>query len=215
MPPGPTPTDDAPAKGRRPWVWIGACILLLLVAAGFAVWAFGLQSDLDDQKDQTAQAQQEVEQANQAVGELSAQVDDISQAISDAGDQIAQGGSDARQNIQDALDGLKSKLTALKDKLEQGIEDGGEAEATPTPTEAPATATPTEAPATATPADAQATDERSVSRVAISLAVCGRLLASSGHRRSRTYVEYEPRRRRAPDTTMHPADCDRTYDSGH
>ena len=54
-----------------------------------------------------------------------------------------------------------------------------------------------------------------VSRVAISLAVCGRLLASGGHRRSRMYVEYVPRRRRTPDTTMHPADCDRTYDSGH
>jgi hypothetical protein len=87
----------APAKGRRPWGWIGACVLLLLVAGGFAIWAFGLQSDLDDQKDQTAQAQQEVEQANEAVGTLGAQVDNMSQAISDAGDQLAQSGDDARR----------------------------------------------------------------------------------------------------------------------
>ena len=89
------------------------CVLLLLVAGGFAVWALGLQSDLDDQKTQTAQAQQEAEQANEAVSALSAQVDDISQAIGDAGDQLAQSGDDAQGNVQLALDGLKSKLAAL------------------------------------------------------------------------------------------------------
>ena len=32
-------------------------MLLVLVAGGLAVWALGLQSDLDDQRDQTAAAQ--------------------------------------------------------------------------------------------------------------------------------------------------------------
>ena len=72
VPPGTAPAGSAPAKGRRPWGWIVVCVLLLLVAGGFAVWALGLQSDLDDQKTQTAQAQQEAEQANEAVSALSA-----------------------------------------------------------------------------------------------------------------------------------------------
>ena len=108
VPPGTAPAGGAPAKGRRPWGWIAVCVLLLLVAGGFAVWALGLQSDLDDQKTQTAQAQQEGEQANEAVSALSAQVDDISQAISDAGDQLAQSGDDAQGNVQLALDGSRA-----------------------------------------------------------------------------------------------------------
>jgi len=151
VPPGSAPAAGAPAKGRRPWGWIAVCVVLLLVAGGFAVWALGLQSDLDDQKTQTAQAQQEAEQANEAVSALSAQVDDISQAISDAGDQLAQSGDDAQGNVQLALDGLKSKLAALKDNLEQGSGDGGEAGAAATPADGQATATPADAQATATP----------------------------------------------------------------
>ena len=158
VPAGTAPAGGTPAKGRRPWGWIAVCVLLLLVAGGFAVWALGLQSDLDDQKIQTAQAHQEAEQANDAVSALSAQVDDISQAISDAGDQLAQSGDGARENVQQALDGLKSKLAALKDKLEQGSGDGGASEATAAPADGQAAATPAGVQATATPADAQATD---------------------------------------------------------
>ena len=130
---GPPPTPSAPGKRHRPWGWIAACVVLLLVAGGFAIWAIGLQSDLDDQRDQTAQAQQEAEQANDAVGALSAQLDDISQGLDDASDQIAQAGDDAQQGAEDAVDGVKSKLAALKDQIAQAGEGAGNAEATPTP----------------------------------------------------------------------------------
>ena len=131
---GPLPTPNAsPGQRHRPWGWIAACVVLLLVAGGFAIWAVGLQSDLDDQRDQTAQAQQEAEQANEAVGALSAQVDDISQGLDDASDQIAQAGDDAQQGAEDALDGAKNKLATLKDQLAQAGEAAGNAEATPTP----------------------------------------------------------------------------------
>ena len=127
------PTPSAPGERHRPWGWIAACVVLLLIAGVFAVWAFGLQSDLDDQKGQTAQAQQEAEQANDAVGALSAQLDDISQGLDDASDQIAQAGDDAQEGAQDAVDGVKGKLATLKDQLAQAGEGAGNAEATPTP----------------------------------------------------------------------------------
>ena len=125
---------DAPEKRSRPWAWIVACVVLVLVAGGFAIWAFGAQSDLDDQKDQTAQAQQEAKQANDQVGALEDQLDDVTQAVDDAGDQIAQAGDEASDNLQTALDGVKAKLAALKEQIAQGgAGGGGDAEATATP----------------------------------------------------------------------------------
>ena len=81
-------------------------MLLLLVAGGLAIWALGLQGDLDDQRDQTAQAQQQAEQAGKDVEALAGEVDQISQSVSDAGDQLSQTGADAEKNAQEALDGL-------------------------------------------------------------------------------------------------------------
>ena len=127
------PAPSAPTEHHRPWGWIAACVGLLLVAGGFAIWALGLQSDLDDQRNLTTQAQQEAEQANDAVSALSAQLDDISQGLDDAGDQIAQAGDDAQQGAQDAVDGVKGKLAALKDQLAQAGEGAGNPEPTPAP----------------------------------------------------------------------------------
>ena len=81
-------------------------MLLVLVAGGLAIWALGLQGDLDDQRDQTAQAQQQAEQAGKDVEALAGEVDEISQAVSDIGDQLSQAGADAKENAQQALDGL-------------------------------------------------------------------------------------------------------------
>ena len=123
---GQAPEPGPPAERHRPWAWIAACVVLLVVAGGVAIWALGLQSDLDDQKDQTAQAQQEAAQAGDAVDELSAEVDDITQSVSDAGE-------DAQQNLQAALDELRDKLAELRDQLTQAAEDAGAADAAPTP----------------------------------------------------------------------------------
>jgi peptidoglycan hydrolase CwlO-like protein len=123
-------TDPAAPSPRhhRPWGWIIACVLLVLVAGGLLIWALGLNSDLDDQRDQTAQAQQQATKATQEVESLSGQVDAIEQTVTDASDQLAQTGEDARQSAQSALDGLKTKLGSLKDQIEQATAEGGTAD---------------------------------------------------------------------------------------
>jgi peptidoglycan hydrolase CwlO-like protein len=120
--PAPVPLDASAPPHHRPWGWIAVCVLLVLVAGGLAIWALGLQSDLDDQRDQTAQAQQEAQQATEQVSALSDQVDQISQKVSDAGAQLSQAGADAKQNAQQALDGLQSDLDSLKSRVEEGLD---------------------------------------------------------------------------------------------
>ena len=159
--PADTPDSYSPpeptAKKPRPWGWIAACVLLVVVAGGLAIWALGLNSDLDDQKVQTVQAKQEAEQANSEVDELSGQVDDITQTVNDASDALSQAGQDAQNNAQSALDGLKAKLATLKEKLQAaagsdtadadaGGSETGSADATPAAPTATAPATPTETP---------------------------------------------------------------------
>ena len=107
----PQPTDARPASKHRPWGWIATCIVLLLVAAGLAIWALSLNGDLNDQKDKTAQAQQQAQQAGQEVEDISNQVSDISQSISAAGD-----------NAQTAIDDARAKLTALIAQIKDAIE---------------------------------------------------------------------------------------------
>jgi biopolymer transport protein ExbB/TolQ len=121
----PAPT---PPRHHRPWGWIAACVLLLLVAGGLAIWALGLQSDLDNQRDQTAQAQQQAEQAGKDVEALAGEVDQISQSVSDAGDQLSQAGADAEKNAQKTLDGVDTKLQSLKGEVQKAVEDSGGAE---------------------------------------------------------------------------------------
>ena len=127
------PAAPPPSRHRRPWGWIAACLLLVLVAGGLAVWALGMQSDLDDQREQTAQAQQQAEQAGKEVDALSEQVDDISQSVSDAGEQLSQSGADAQDNAQAALDGLGTKLQSLKGQVQQAAEASGASEDNSTP----------------------------------------------------------------------------------
>lgn len=143
------PEPEPAAKHRRPWAWITASVVLLIVAGGFAVWAFGLQGDLDDQKDQTAQAQQDAEQAqqaadqaNDAMGSLADQLDQLTQDVEDAGDEVAQAGDDAKDNAQSALDGFKEQLAGLKEQVGQGRTEADAAPAEPVTEEPQATATP-------------------------------------------------------------------------
>src|SRR6478672_5197426 len=115
-----------PPRRHRPWGWIALCVLLVVVGGGLMIWALGLQSDLDDQENQTAQAQQQAAQASKEVATLSGEIDQISQSVSDAGDQLSQAGDEAQQNAQTTLDGLGTKLDSMKgeaasvkDKLEK------------------------------------------------------------------------------------------------
>ena len=122
--PGAAPASTPP-QHHRPWGWIAVCVLLVLVAGGLAIWALGLQSDLDDQRDQTAQAQQQAEQASKEVESLSGQIDEISQTISDAGAQLSQAGAEAQQTAQTTLDGLGAKLESVKSQVQKAIEAAG------------------------------------------------------------------------------------------
>jgi len=126
------PVAQSPPEHRRPWGWIAVCVLLVLIAGGLAIWALGLQSDLDSQRDQTNQAQAQAEQANKEVDALSGQIDDISQAITDAGDQLSQAGDDAQKNAQTTLDGVETKLESVKGQVEKAAADSdGSEEAAP------------------------------------------------------------------------------------
>jgi peptidoglycan hydrolase CwlO-like protein len=113
----PQPAATQPAKKHHPWGWIVTCIVLLLVAGGLAIWALGLNSDLNDQKDKTAQAQQQAQQAGQQVQDISKQVDDLSQTISAAGD-------DAQTAIDDAKAKLGALVTQIKDAIEKNSSGG-------------------------------------------------------------------------------------------
>jgi peptidoglycan hydrolase CwlO-like protein len=124
--PGGTPTT--PPRHHRPWGWIAACGVLVLVAGGLAIWALGLQSDLDNQRDQTAQAQQQVEQAGADVKALEGEVEQISQSVSDAGDQLSQSGADAKKNAQQTVDGLSDKLESLNGQVQKAVEDAAESQ---------------------------------------------------------------------------------------
>ena len=122
------PAEQPPPQHHRPWGWITACVLLVLVVGGLAIWALGLQSDLDDQRDQTAQAQQQADQASKEVESLSGQIEQISQAVTDAGAQLSQAGADARQNAQTTLDGLKTKLESVKGQVKNAVGGSGASE---------------------------------------------------------------------------------------
>ena len=122
-----------PSPHRRQCGWFAGCGLLVLVAGGLAIWALGLQSDLDDQRDQTAQAQQQAAQAGKQVASLSDQLDQMSQTVSDAAEQLSQAGDDAQDNAQAALDGLDTKLESLRGEVQQAADEAGASEGGGTP----------------------------------------------------------------------------------
>ncbi len=128
------PPPEPARSHKRPWGWIAGCAVLLLVAAGLAVWAVNLNSDLSDQKDQTAQAQQQAKDANAAANDLSTQLDQITQDVNNASDQLQQAGQNAQSNAQAAIDGLKGKLSSVKDQVTQRLEKLKSVGAQPTPT---------------------------------------------------------------------------------
>src|SRR4051812_23932583 len=143
LPPDPLAGRDQPTEPRRrPWGWIVVCALLAVVAVGVTIWALSLNSDLNDQRDQTAAAQQ---QANKA----SSEVDQLTSDVNDALDQAGQAGAAAKDELQRALADLKAGLGALAEESKPPAEGSGTPEAAATPT-APATGSGS---GTATPAE--------------------------------------------------------------
>jgi hypothetical protein len=148
-PPPRTPHPGPPPTRHRPWGWIIVCVLLLLVAGRRAIWAVSRQSDLDEQKDATTQAQQDAEQAQQEANEANARSASCPPGGRDhAGGQRrerparASGPGRAGRAEADARRAPGPNLTSLKDDLAHAAEDAGEAQTTPTPEGEQATATP-------------------------------------------------------------------------
>src|SRR4051794_40154142 len=131
VPPGEAVAGPPPR--HRPWGWIVACVLLLLVVGGLAIWALSLKSDLDDQRAETAKAQQQAEQAGKDVEALSAEVDQISQSVSDAGQQLSQAGAGAQQNAQETPHGVGTKVQSLKGHVQKAVNDVGASNETSAP----------------------------------------------------------------------------------
>jgi chromosome segregation ATPase len=121
-----TPQETAaPPRHGHPWGWITLCAVLVAGLVGVGIWALSLNSDLNDQKDATAKAQQQAKAAQDQVSSISSQVDDLSTKVSQASDQLKQAGADAQQNAQDAInsvqtdiDGVKSDIQGFKGKLD-------------------------------------------------------------------------------------------------
>jgi|tagenome__1003787_1003787.scaffolds.fasta_scaffold20786572_2 septal ring factor EnvC (AmiA/AmiB activator) len=116
------PPPGSTSQGRRtPWGWIVLSVVLVAAVIALAIWAIGLQGDLNDQKDATAQAQQQAETAQTQVDSISGQLDDLTNQVNDASDQLQQAGSDAQQNTEQALSDIQGKLTGLQGAAKDAI----------------------------------------------------------------------------------------------
>src|SRR4051812_17909762 len=94
-----TATDlPSTPKRHRPWGWIGISAVLVLATVGLLIWAIGLNSDLNDQKAKTEEAQQAATAANAQVEELSTEVGTIKQSVADATAKLQQAGANAQAN---------------------------------------------------------------------------------------------------------------------
>jgi septal ring factor EnvC (AmiA/AmiB activator) len=129
--PDPSQQDQQPqAKRRHPWHWIIPCVLLLLVAAGLAVWALSLQSDLDDERAHSAQVEQQAQSTQDDVQAVSDQVDDLEQSLTTASDELSKSTDQAAQDaqaaitdVEDSVKGLGDRAATARDKLGKAIED--------------------------------------------------------------------------------------------
>src|SRR4051812_5587514 len=113
----PEPPQSAPAR-KHPWHWIVPCVLLFALAIGFAIWAFSLNSELSDQKDETVAVQNQLQATQDDVQAVSDQVDGLSKSISDAG-------AEASQSAQDSIASLRDRVKAAVDGLKKAEQDAG------------------------------------------------------------------------------------------
>jgi septal ring factor EnvC (AmiA/AmiB activator) len=128
--PAHAPPPDLPPKRRHPWHWIVPCVLLFLIAAGLAIWALSLQSDLDDERAHSAQVEQQAQSTQDDVEAVSDQVDDLEQSLTTASSELSKSTDEAAQNaqtaisdVEDSLNGLSDRAQTARDKLGKAIED--------------------------------------------------------------------------------------------
>ena len=133
--PDPAQQNQPPPKRGHAGLWIGACVLLLLIAAGLAIWALSLRSDLDDEKAHSAQVEQQAQATQDDVQAVSDQVDELEQSLTTAStelskstDQAAQDAQAAVTDLEDSLKGLGDRAATAKDKLGKALEDAKSAE---------------------------------------------------------------------------------------
>lgn len=73
------PADQAPAKRRKPWIWLS--VLLTIVAAGLLIWALTIQSDLDSTQQELESTQQELDGTSQELAGTSQELDSTKQEL--------------------------------------------------------------------------------------------------------------------------------------
>jgi septal ring factor EnvC (AmiA/AmiB activator) len=125
------PQQARPEPARRhPWHWIVPCVLLLLIAAGLAIWALSLNSDLNDERAHSAQVEREAQATQDDVKAVSDQVGDLEQSLitaagelSSSTDKAAQNAQAAITDVEDSVKGLRDRASTAKDKLDKTIAD--------------------------------------------------------------------------------------------
>jgi|SRR3954468_4207949 septal ring factor EnvC (AmiA/AmiB activator) len=117
-------------KRRHPWHWIVPCVLLFLIAAGLAIWALSLNSNLKDERAHSAKVEQEAQATQDDVNAVSNQVDDLEQSLVTASDELSQSTDQAAKDaqaaitdVEDSVKGLRDRAGTAKDKLGKAIED--------------------------------------------------------------------------------------------
>ena len=120
-PPAPRPSAAQSSSSMRhpARAWIVLCAVLAVVAVGLGVWALSLRSDLDSQKQKTAQAQQAAQEAQNDVGALSKQVDALVASLSAAGAELSNTGQDARAAAEKVVNDAKTTAQSLRGELRQ------------------------------------------------------------------------------------------------
>ena len=133
--PDPAQTNQPPPKRGHAGLWIGVCVLLLLIAAGLAIWALSLRSDLDDEKAHSAQVEQQAQATQDDVQAISDQVDGLEQSLTTASTELSQSQDQAAKDAQAAVTDLENSLKGVgdraataKDKLGKAIEDAKSSE---------------------------------------------------------------------------------------
>ena len=133
-------TDPSAAEPERPRhparKWVVATIVFALAAIGLGIWAFTLQSDVDDKDAQIAAQRQQLEQQQDAAGQLQQAAgglaEDLQQGMSALGDELdqLQGAADASQEqTQEAIEQAEQAAADASDRAEAAEDDVEQARA--------------------------------------------------------------------------------------
>jgi chromosome segregation ATPase len=145
-----TPSGGQPAtKQRHPARrWIIATAVFAVAAIGLAVWAFSLQSDLDDKDAQLAAQQKQIDDQQGVADRLREAASGASQnlqgALGDLGDQLdeIQGTAEAtQQDAQKAIDEAEATAADAQDRADAAADDVERAQAQAEESKADADAT--------------------------------------------------------------------------